>query len=61
MMIAKNLNKTFKIGFKKNQGILARIVNSFLGKESKKTFKVLESISFELKKGEVLGDRKSVV
>jgi len=55
MIISENLNKTFKVGFKKNQGALARILNLFMGKESKKTLEVLKSVSFELKKGDVLG------
>lgn len=54
-VIVENISKKFKIGFKKNQGALARVVSLFSGKEPKKTLQALKNISFTVKKGEVLG------
>jgi ABC-2 type transport system ATP-binding protein len=55
MIIVENLSKNFKIGFKRNQGALARILNVFSEKKTKRVFNVLENVSFEVKKGEILG------
>jgi ABC-type polysaccharide/polyol phosphate transport system ATPase subunit len=51
----KKVSKKFKIGFKKNQSALARFVSLFSGKEPKKLISVLDKISFNVKKGEILG------
>lgn len=54
-IIAKNVGKKFRIGFKKNQGALARAVSLFSGKEPKRTIWALKDISFKVNSGEILG------
>jgi len=54
-IIVKDLKKKFKIGFKKRQGVLQRFISFFSGKEPKKIIIALDNVSFELKKGEILG------
>ena len=54
-IIVKNISKKFKIGFEKNQGILARIISVFSGKEPKKDLEALKDVSFEVDSGELLG------
>lgn len=51
----QNIHKKFKIGFKKRQGILARIILLFTGKEQKKEIKILNDISLEIESGEIIG------
>jgi len=54
-IVAENISKIFKIGFKKNQSALARLIGLFSGKEPKKTIRALSNISFTAEKGEILG------
>ncbi len=54
-IIVKNVSKEFKIGFKKNQTALVRILSFFSGKIPKKTLKVLDKVSFDVESGEILG------
>ena len=50
----KNISKNFKIGFKKNQSFLSRIL-SILGKESQKTVRAVDNVSFSLVPNEIIG------
>ncbi len=50
-----NVSKSFKIGFKKNQSALSRVISFFSGKEPKKDILALDKISLFLEEGEVLG------
>lgn len=54
-IIIRNISKEFKIGFKKNQGALARFVSLFSGRSPRKVLQVLKGISFEVKTGEIFG------
>ena len=54
-IIVKNISKTFKIGFKKNQNALERFIDLFSGREPKKTIQALKDVSFETEKGEIVG------
>jgi ABC-type polysaccharide/polyol phosphate transport system ATPase subunit len=54
-IVVKNLKKDFKIGFKKRQLALQRIVSLFSGREPKKILKALDNISFSAGPGEILG------
>ncbi len=54
-IIARNISKDFKIGFKKRQGTLARILGFFSGKEPKKTLHALKNVSFSVETGEIVG------
>src|SRR5690349_17006747 len=56
-ILVQNVHKRFKIGFKKHQSTLARIVSFISGRESKKTLTAvnLDNISFTVTGGEVLG------
>jgi len=54
-IIADNISKEFKIGFKKRQTALAKIACLFSGKEPKKILRVLNRVCFNLEKGEVVG------
>ena len=54
-IIVKNVSKTFKIGVKKKQTTLARILSFLSYKESKKPLKVLKNVSFSLDKGDYVG------
>jgi ABC-type polysaccharide/polyol phosphate transport system ATPase subunit len=51
----KNISKNFKIGFQKNQSVLARFVSFFSGREPKKVLEALKDVSFEVFSGEILG------
>jgi ABC-2 type transport system ATP-binding protein len=51
----QDINKEFQIGYKKNQSFLERIINTILRKEDKRTLKVLDNVSFEIKAGEFVG------
>lgn len=50
-----NVSKRFNIGFKKNQGALARITSFISGKESRKNLEVLNNISFDTYPGQIIG------
>lgn len=54
-VIVQNLSKKFQIGFKKHQSALERFISLFSGKEPKKTIQALKDVSFEAKKGEIVG------
>ena len=54
-VVVDNVSKKFKIGFKKNQGALARCISLFSGVEPKKTIWALKDVSFSVKAGEIFG------
>ncbi len=54
-IIVQNISKTFQIGFKKNQSALEKFISLFSGREPKKTIQALKDVSFEAKKGEIMG------
>ena len=54
-IIINDVSKEFKIGFKKNQSALAKIISIFSGKEPKKSFWVLKNTTFNAKAGEMIG------
>jgi len=51
----EHISKKFKIGTKKKESFLGKILNLTLGVESKKEFFVLNDVSFEVKAGEIIG------
>jgi len=51
----KNISKSFNIGFKKNEGALAKLVAFVSGRESKKRLEVLKDISFHTYPGQIIG------
>jgi len=51
----ENISKEFKIGFKKKQSFLARIIDLISGQEPKKIIKALDNISLSVKSGTILG------
>jgi ABC-type polysaccharide/polyol phosphate transport system ATPase subunit len=54
-IIVSHISKKFKIGFKKHQSALARLVSFFSGREPKREILVLKDISFSVEEGEILG------
>jgi len=54
-IVTDKISKEFRIGFKKKQTALARIVFLFSGKEPKKILKVLKEVSFSVWAGEIVG------
>jgi ABC-type polysaccharide/polyol phosphate transport system ATPase subunit len=50
-----NISKKFNIGFKKNQGALARLISFVSGKESRKDLEVLKDVSFCAYPGQIIG------
>jgi ABC-type polysaccharide/polyol phosphate transport system ATPase subunit len=54
-IIAKNISKDFKIGFKKRQTTLERLTYLLSGKLSKKKLVALDNISFSINSGEIVG------
>lgn len=54
-IILEKVSKKFKIGFKKKQSALARLVSAFSGKEPKKTIWALNDVSFSAQAGEIIG------
>lgn len=54
-IIIENINKKFKIGFKKNSSMLNRILSFVSGKEPKKVLQVLDNISLKVNSGEIVG------
>lgn len=51
----QNIYKDFKIGFRKSQSFLERLINIILRKENKRNLKVLDDVSFVIKAGEFVG------
>lgn len=54
-IMVEHISKKFQIGFKKHQSALERCIGLFSGKEPKKTIQALKEVSFEAKKGEIVG------
>jgi ABC-type polysaccharide/polyol phosphate transport system ATPase subunit len=54
-IIVNNISKRFKIGFRKHESALGRLVSFFSGREPKKEILVLKDISFSVEEGEILG------
>ncbi len=54
-IIAENISKKFKIGFKKRQSALVKFVSLFSGKEPKKITWALNNVSFKANAGEIIG------
>jgi len=54
-IIIENVSKKFKIGFKKNQSALARLISLFSGKEPQRTIAALKNISLKCYSGEIFG------
>ena len=54
-IIVDNVRKKFKIGFKREQTTLARLVSLFSGREAKRVIEALKGVSFSVEAGEVLG------
>ena len=54
-IVLEDVDKKFKMGFRKNKNLLFRSFSLFSGKESKKPFLVLKNISFRIKKGSITG------
>jgi len=54
-IIAEDISKKFKIGYKKNQSALARAISYLSGKEPKRTIDALKDISFKVNTGEIVG------
>lgn len=54
-IIVENVSKKFKIGFKKSESALSRIISLFSGRESKKTLEALKGVSFKINSGEIVG------
>jgi ABC-type polysaccharide/polyol phosphate transport system ATPase subunit len=51
----REIYKHFNIGYKKHENALFRLVRTFSGREQKKEFPVLNSVSFSVQKGEKIG------
>lgn len=54
-IIVEKVSKVFRIGFKKNQGALARTISFLSGREPKKNVIALNSVSFKAGPGEIIG------
>lgn len=54
-IIIRDLHKSFKLPHEQHSGIKQRIINIFKGVKGYETLKVLNNISFEIKKGEFFG------
>lgn len=54
-IVLKNISKSFRIGFKKRQGVLARILGIITEREPKKEIKVLDNLSLKIDSGEIVG------
>jgi ABC-type polysaccharide/polyol phosphate transport system ATPase subunit len=54
-IIVDNVSKKFRLGFKKREGALYRILRSISGKSNEKIFWALKGVSFEVRKGEIVG------
>ncbi len=51
----KDLSKKFRIGFKKDQNALNRVISVFSGREPKRELWALKDVSFTVSGGEILG------
>jgi len=54
-IIVKNVSKKFKIGFEKNQGILAKFISFLSGKTPQRILQVIDNISFNVETGKIVG------
>ncbi len=54
-IIVENISKKFRIGFKRNQSALARIISLLSGREQKRVLQALRNISFSVKSKEIVG------
>ncbi len=54
-ILAQNIHKKFKIGFKKRLGVLSRITNTWIEREHRRESIILHNVSFEVGSGEILG------
>ena len=54
-IVVKDLYKSFRLPHEQHSGIKQRIINIFKGIKGYETLKVLNNISFEIKKGEFFG------
>jgi ABC-2 type transport system ATP-binding protein len=54
-IVVKNVNKTFRIGFKKNESALARVLSFISGVDKGKKIQVLNDVSFKVNSGEIFG------
>lgn len=54
-IVIKDIKKSFRVGFHKSDGFLAKALSFVLGKESKRIMPVLDSISLSVAQGENLG------
>lgn len=54
-IVAKILTKKFRIGYKKRQSVLAKIIRSFSGRMTTKEIYVLDKISLSAKNAEFIG------
>lgn len=54
-ILVENVSKKFKIGFRRRQGTLARIISLFSGRESKKEITALKDLSISFNAGELIG------
>jgi len=54
-IIVEGVSKKFKIGFKKRESALSRIIHLFSGREPKKTLEALKDVSFKVDSGEIVG------
>jgi ABC-type polysaccharide/polyol phosphate transport system ATPase subunit len=51
----KNVSKTYRVDFRKDESALARLISFFSGKQERKEIDVLKNISFEVMAGQILG------
>jgi len=54
-IVVKNISKTFRIGIKRKQTALARIISILSNREPKRTLQVLKNVSFTVEDGEIIG------
>jgi len=54
-IIARNVAKRFRIGCRKNQGILARVISLFSGRTPRKLLWAVKGVSFRIGSGEIVG------
>jgi ABC-type polysaccharide/polyol phosphate transport system ATPase subunit len=54
-IIIENISKEFKIGFRRKQSVLARILNTIFGRIPTKKLLAIENLSFTANSGEIIG------